>query len=217
LPPSAAVEVSAPPRFRYVPTFASSLGQDAIDLAEFAGLSLDGWQRDVLIGAMGRNRRWSAMEVALIVPRQNGKGAILEARQLAGLYLIDSDELQTHTAHRFDTCLDHFRRIRGLIEGNDTLLAKVRSIRDSNGKESIELKDGSRLAFKARSKGSGRGFSGDAVYFDEAFWLQDLGSLVPSLSARVDPQIWYTSSAPLPRSESDRLREIIRRGRSLCA
>jgi phage terminase large subunit-like protein len=213
--------VGCPPRFQHVPLFYSSAGRDAVDLAEFAGLTLDPWQCDVLEGALGTTAagRWAAMEVAVIVPRQNGKGGILEARQLFGLYLNPRDELQTHTAHRFDTCLDHFRRVRGLIEGNDELLAKVKrnGIKDSNGKESIELVDGHRLLFKARSKGSGRGFSGDVVYFDEAFWLLGLGDMIPSLSARVDPQIWYTSSAPLPRTESDILRSIIRRGRALCA
>jgi hypothetical protein len=207
------------PRFCHVPLYTSSLGRDAVDLAAYAGLDLDPHQQYVLEGSMGRTDadRWAALEVAVIEPRQNGKGGILEGRQLAGLYLVKTDQLQTHTAHRFDTCLDHFRRVRGLVEGNDELLSKVKSIRDSNGKESIELKDGKRLLFKARSKGSGRGFSGDVVYFDEAFWLLGLGDMIPSLSARVDPQIWYTSSAPLPRSESDILRSIIRRGRALCA
>jgi hypothetical protein len=211
--------VGCPPRFQHTPLFHSSAGRDAVDLAAFAGLELDPWQCDVLEGALGMTAsgRWAAMEVAVIVPRQSGKGSILEARQLFGLYLNRRDELQTHTAHRFDTCLDHFRRVRSLIEGNDELLSKVKSIRDSNGKESVELKDGKRLLFKARSKGSGRGFSGDVVYLDEAFYLQGLGDMLPSLSARQDPQIWYTSSAPLPRSESDLLRAIIRRGRALCA
>jgi hypothetical protein len=213
--------VGCPPRFQHTPLFHSSAGRDAVDLAAFAGLDLMPWQCGVLEGALGQTAsgRWAAMEVAVVVPRQNGKGGILEARQLFGLYLNPGDELQTHTAHRFDTCLDHFRRVRSLIEGNDDLLAKVKrnGIKDSNGKESVELKDGSRLLFKARSKGSGRGFSGDVVYLDEAYLLHGLGDMMPSLSAREDPQIWYSSSAPLPKVESDLLRAIIRRGRALCA
>ena len=221
---------AAPPRFRFVPLHASTAAQDAIDLGEAAGLTLDEWQQQDLRDAMSRtvHDRWAATEVGLVVPRQNGKGSILEVRQLWGLFLSKHDVLQTHTAHRFDTCLDHFRRVVTLIEDTPELLALVKDngrgvgdrpsgIKDSNGKESIELANGRRLNFKARSKGSGRGFSGDAVYFDEAFWLDDLGSLIPSLSARTDPQIWYTSSAPLPRVESDRLRAVIRRGRALVA
>lgn len=227
---------AAPPRFRFVPLHASTAAQDAIDLGEAAGLTLDEWQQQDLRDAMARtvHDRWAATEVGLVVPRQNGKGGILEVRQLWGLFLSKDSVLQTHTAHRFDTCLDHFRRVVSLIEGTPELLALVKDngrgvgdrpsgIKDSNGKESIELAkskrfpQGKRLNFKARSKGSGRGFSGDDVYFDEAFWLDDLGSLIPSLSARRDPQIWYTSSAPLPRVESDRLRAVVRRGRALVA
>jgi hypothetical protein len=221
---------SAPPRFRYVPTFHSSLGRDAIDLAEFAGLTLDDWQQDIIEGSLGSTAagKWSASNVGVVLPRQNGKGGVLEARQLAGLYLVKSDRLQTHTAHRFDTCLDHFGRVCALIENTPDLLAEVldngrgiggrpSGIKDSNGKESITLRNGKQLRFKTRVKGSGRGASGDAVYFDEAYYLLDLGSLVPSLSARVNPQVWFTSSAPLPQVESDRLRKLMRQGRKLAA
>ena len=217
---------TAPPRFRHVPLHASTAGQDAIDLAAGAGLILDEWQRDVILGSMGRrpDGKWAAKQVGLVVPRQNGKGGILEARQLWGLFLNPRDRLQTHTAHRFDTCLDHFARISRLVEDTPELLARVKDngrgvgdrpsgIKDSNGKESIVLRDGSELRFKTRVKGSGRGASGDAVYFDEAYYLLDLGSLIPSLSARIDPQVWFVSSAPLPQDESNLLRGLIARGR----
>lgn len=220
---------AAPPRFRSVPLFLSSEGRDAIDLSAGAGLFLDDWQQDVIEGSMARNGRgkWAAMEVGLVVPRQNGKGGILECRQLHGLYLNPRDRQQTHTAHRFDTCLDHFARVCALIENTPDLLAQVADngrgvkgrpsgIKDSNGKESITLRDGHTLRFKTRVKGSGRGATGDTVYFDEAYYLVDLGSLIPSLSAREDPQVWYTSSAPLPQAESDWLRGMVRRGRALC-
>lgn len=207
---------SAPPRFRNVPAAPSSAGQEAVDLAASAGLFLDPWQQDVLIGALGESADggWAATEVGVTLPRQNGKGAILEARELFGLFLDDRERLQTHTAHRFDTCLEHFKRIRDLIEGTPDLARKVKRIREANGDEGIELLDGSRLNFKARSKGSGRGFSGDLVVLDEAFWLMELGSLIPTMSGRPNPQVWYTSSAPLPRVESDVLRRIIKRGRA---
>ena len=222
-----AVMVSAPPRFRSVPLHFSTEGRDAIDLAAHAGLILDDWQRDIVEGSMGRTPagKWAASEVGVVVPRQNGKGGVLEARQLHGLYLNKRERQQTHTAHRFDTCLDHFARVVSLIENTPDLLAEVADngrgvngrpsgIKDSNGKESIKLRDGSELRFKTRVKGSGRGASGDAVYFDEAYYLLDLGSLIPSMSARPDPQVWFVSSAPLPQIESNHLRRMISRGRA---
>ena len=63
----------------------SSQGQDAVDLARMAGLRLDEWQQYVLAQGLAEERRnhWAAFEVALIVSRQNGKGAVRK-RGLAG-------------------------------------------------------------------------------------------------------------------------------------
>lgn len=212
---------AAPPRYQQAPPSVSSAGREAADLAASAGLVLDEWQVLVLERALGErpNGKWAALEVGLVVPRQNGKGSILEARELAGLFLFE-ERLQTHTAHRFDTCLEHYNRLRTLIEGCPDLHRRVKAMPDANGKEAIILKSGARLNFKARSKGSGRGFSGDLVVLDEAYWLHELGSMIPTMSARMGmtpggPQLWYTSSAPEARAESDRLRRLIRRGRSL--
>jgi hypothetical protein len=49
----------------------------------------------------------------------------------------------------------------------------------------------------ARTRTSGRGFSPDCLLLDEAFGLSEevLASVVPSMSARPNPQIWYLSSA----------------------
>jgi hypothetical protein len=202
-----------------------------IDLCGSHGLVLEPHQQHVLQGALGENPdpkrpgewRWAAFEVGVLEPRQNGKGGLITARELGGLYLF-REPLQTHTAHRFDTCLEGFRRIREIIDGYADLSKRVKRISDSHGQESIELYCDSkrqrltgptqRLNFKARSKGSGRGFSGDVVYLDEAFWLMELGSLLPTMSARPNPQLWYLSSHPLPRVESEVLRRLCKRGRA---
>jgi hypothetical protein len=204
------------PRYQLVPPAKSSAGIEAVELAASAGLILEPHQAHVLEGALGErpDGRWSAFEVGVVEPRQNGKGGIIAARELAGLYLF-GEELQTHTAHRFDTCLEGFRRIRDYIDGTPDLSRRVRKVTEAHGQESIELFNPTqRLLFKARSKGSGRGFSGDVVYLDEAFWLLDLGSMLPTMSARPNPQLWYLSSAPQPRIESDVLRRLCRRGRA---
>jgi phage terminase large subunit-like protein len=170
----------------------------------------------VLLGAQQERAdgKWAATEVGLVVPRQNGKTEILKVRETAGLVLW-GERLQTHTAHRMDTSQDHFRAMRDLFTNWSDLSRLVRKIPEGNGAEAIELMSGQRLVFKARAKQGGRGPSGDLVVFDEAFWLQDIASLVPSLSARPNPQIYYASSAPLDRPESDVLRRLVRRGRKL--
>lgn len=78
-----------------------SAGQDAIALASMAGLRLDDWQKFVLVNSLAKaGDKWAAFEVLCILSRQNGKGAILEARELAGLFLFN-EKLIIHTAHEF--------------------------------------------------------------------------------------------------------------------
>lgn len=206
------------PLYRHVPRGKSPAGQEAVDLAASAGLILDPWQASDLCGALTERRdgRWAAFEVAEIAPRQNGKNGILEARQLAGLFLF-GEKLQTHTAHRADATLEHFLRMKPLCQAVHDSISnpklKLRKISETNGQESIELMSGQRLNFKARSKDSGRAFSGQAVYLDEAMRLTDIAALLPTLSAQPNPQLWYYSSSPLPKMESDILRRICLRGR----
>jgi phage terminase large subunit-like protein len=187
------------------PPFVSSEGYRVTQLADAAGLHLDDWEAHVLDKGLARaaDGMWSAFEKALIVSRQNGKGAIIEALELAALFLDDFDaELILHSAHEFKTAAEGFRRILGRIENNPLFYRRVRQVHLQRGAESIELRNGKRLRFIARSSGSGRGFSADLVILDEAYELGDaqMAALLPTLSARPNPQIWYTSTAGMPTS-----------------
>ena len=86
------------------PSAVSSAGAEAVELAALAGLFLDPWQELVLQSALSERAdgKWAALEVGLVVPRQNGKGSILEARELAGMFLL-GEELILHSAHVFKT------------------------------------------------------------------------------------------------------------------
>lgn len=145
---------------------------------------------------------WVSFENYIEMPRQNGKGGVLEARQLAGLFLLNS-ELQIHTAHEFKTAYEHFRRLVDLVEGRDDLRRRVKRVRTGAGDQAIEMLNGNRIRFMARSGSSGRGFSADDLYLDEAQHLthQMVGAVLPSLSARPNPQVFLTGSAPMPTSE----------------
>lgn len=204
------------PRIHSAPPAEWSLGEDAIDLAKAAGLVLDPWQQLVLRGAMGERApdSWSAFEVGLVVSRQNGKGSVLEARELHALYLEPKTKLILHSAHEFKTASEAFLRIKSLVDNTDSLRKRVARMRTSHGEEGIELIDGSRLRFVARSTGSGRGFTGDLVILDEAYALPAaaMAALMPTLSARPNPQLWYASSAGM--AGSDQLRNLRTRGRS---
>jgi len=196
-----------------------SQGEDAIELAKQAGLVLDDWQQHVLRQALAtRGKRWAAFEVCLILARQNGKGAVLEALELAALFLFDDVQLILHSAHKFDTAADAFRRILGLIEANPDFSREVKKVIRSHGSESIELRNGKRLRFIARSNGAGRGFAADLVILDEAFNISDdaMASMLPTLSTRPNPQVWYTSTAGGPDSfQLGRVRDRGLRGSDL--
>jgi hypothetical protein len=74
----------------------------------------------------------------------------------------------------------------------------------SHGEEGIELKGGQRIRFRTRTKGGGRGFSGDFLALNEAMELPEstMGALLPTLSARPNPQVWYTGRRSTRRSTS---------------
>lgn len=201
------------PRVEAIPDYVSSAGLEAIEFCESFGLHLDPWQQYVLMHSLGEraNGKWASFEVGLLVPRQNGKGSVLEARELAGMFLFE-EELILHSAHEFKTAQEAFRRVLSHVENSDSLKKRVKSVRTSHGEEGIELRSGARLRFVARSTGSGRGFSGDLVILDEAYNLgpKAMSALLPTLSARPNPQIWYTSSAGI--ETSDQLRNVRQRG-----
>lgn len=186
------------PRILAVPDFVSSTGEEAIELAAMAGLELDPWQQFVITNALGERAdgSWAAFEVGIEVPRQNGKGGILEARELAGLFLL-GERLLIHSAHEFATAIEAFERMKVLLESCPDLDRRVKRITNSHGFEGIELKGGQRLRYKTRTKGGGRGFSADWVGLDEAMDIPEAmqAALFPTLSARPNPQIWYAGSA----------------------
>jgi phage terminase large subunit-like protein len=204
------------PRVEHLPPGrATSAGAEAVELAASAGLILDDWQAWVLDEALAERTdgQWAAFECGLIVPRQNGKGSILEALELAALFLFE-ERLIVHSAHEFKTAREHFLRMQTLVRSSPELDAQVKYIHTGAGTESIGLRNGARLNFVARSRGSGRGFSGDRIVLDEAFNLpeQSIGAMLPALSARPNPQVWYTSSAP--HADSHVLHALRRRGMS---
>ena len=172
---------------------------------------LDEWQQHVLRQALAMcGDKWAAFEVGLIVSRQNGKGSVIEALELAALFLFEDVDLILHSAHKFDTAADAFRRILWLIEQSPDFSGEVAKVIRSHGSESIELKNGKRLRFIARSSGAGRGFAADLVILDEAFAIGDdaMASMLPTLSTRPNPQVWYTSTAGMPTSvQLGRVRE----------
>ncbi|MEU3293011.1 terminase [Streptomyces longwoodensis] len=203
--------VQEPRLFTAPPAFLSSAGQEAVELAALAGLELMPWQQRVLdVGLREReDGQWAAFEVAVNVPRQNGKGGIIEARELAGLFLL-GERLIIHSAHEFKTSRVAFQRIQSLILGCPDLRKRVKRMLNNTTETSITLTTGQSLQFIARSGGSGRGWTGDCNILDEDMILGDdaMGALMPTMSAVENPQLWYFGSAGIgaPSVQLARLR-----------
>jgi phage terminase large subunit-like protein len=221
------------PRVELYPPHDRTFGPASVELTARAGQQLDGWQGDSLDLMLGlrADDKWACPEFAEWVSRQNGKGGIGEARVLAGFFIVH-EKLMLWSAHEVKTALEAFRRVEDLLYGLgrpggknliivENMPVQVRNaagrmvtelrdvpikVSNTNGKESFERLDTrQRLMFIARSKGSGRGFSGDLNVIDEcfAYTLEQQAALMPTLSARRNPQLVYLSSPPLDGESGD--------------
>jgi hypothetical protein len=203
------------PAYLWVPERAvSSSGALAVELAEQIGFTLDPEQVIALDALLSEQEdgRAAALENALIAARQNLKTFLYQIIALTCTYVLDA-RLLIWSAHHFATAMEAFRNLDEIISGTPSLARRVKRVSRANGDEGFELVTGQRLMFKARTKTGGRGLTGDVVILDEAFALSpaEMGSLLPTLSARPDPRVYYGSSAGL--LSSDVLRGIRDRGR----
>lgn len=215
------------PRVDTHPPISLTFGPEAVALAAIGGLTADPWQADAIdriLAVDPDTGKWACFEYCELVSRQNGKGTILEIRALAGLLLL-GEELIMWSAHEYKTAIEGFRRCLRLLRrlgtqvgNNENLIdvgGRLIKVNNTNGEEGFECLDtGQRLKFIARSKGSGRGFSGDVNIIDEAFayTLFQQEALFFTASARPNPQFIYTSSPPLDGITGDVLYGLRHRG-----
>ena len=193
------------PRYCSAAPYESSLGPRAVELAKSAGLVADDWQEFVCEKLLGLDAedRFVHFEGGVNVARQNGKDGILEILELDALFNWPGQNLIIHSAHEFATAQEHQLRLEALIQETPELHSRVKSrggYKHANGQESINLKDGSRIIFKARTKGGTRGFSCDLLIWNEAMVLPDavVGAMMPTLRASdapYGPLIIYAGSA----------------------
>lgn len=186
------------------PTFFSSLADDAIDLADLAGLELLPWEELIVRESLGERTDglWSAATVCLIVPRQNGKNVCVYARQLAGLFLLG--EQIVHTAHEFATADDAWKQLKELIESCDLDDEMIHPHLHGGANVSLRHSNGGFIRYRARGNGAMRGLTKIGLFIaDEAFAVtgQQMGAAKPIMQAADKRQLWLTSSAGFDESE----------------
>jgi hypothetical protein len=210
-------EVVTAPSTLWVPPRRGSYGPEIIDFADAIGLPLDVEQRRDIdaMASYGPGGRWLTLETAIIEGRQNGKTKdVVLPIAMADLWLFSDDPDKIFwTSHLMKTSRDTFDRVLQLIEGSELLSSRVKEIVEAKSEEAIILTSGASMEFVARTGGGGRGLGGKRLVFDEALFLSSapMGSLIPTLSARGNPQITYASSAG--KAGSDHLRSLQERGR----
>lgn len=198
------------PRIRVEPARVATDGPDAAELASAYGLVADPWQALVLDSWLGRdeNDKFTATSCGLSVPRQNGKNAILEMRELYGATVIGEKIL--HSAHEVKTHNAAFARLCSFFEDDESfpeLAEMLVRIRRTNGQEAIELNNGGVIRFSARSRGAARGMTFDLVVFDEAQELTDIqiAAMMSTMAAAPlgNRQLIYTGTPPGPDSPGE--------------
>lgn len=206
---------SQTPSVRIVPDSEYTDGYDAVKILKIGTLKPDAWQKNVLYDWMGRADvdTWSAPTCGLSVPRQNGKTLITTGRIIAGMIMYG--EWVIYTAHLQKTATETFMELKGFFE-SPGLKKYVKEIRAAIGRESINLTNGGRVVFVARTRNGGRGLHGDCLVFDEAQELttEQQASFLPAISASRNPQTIYLGTPPDENCTGTVFRKIRDRARN---
>lgn len=206
--------MSQAPRVHERPRASKTFGDLAADFAASYELAPDPWQQIVLDDWLAEKAgRWASLTCGLSVPRQNGKNALLEVRELFGM--VGRGEKFLHTAHEVKTARKAFKRLQHFFGTRPDdpgakfpeLNALVTEVRNVNGQEAIFLRNGGSVEIVARSKNSARGFTVDVLVMDEAQEMSedDLEALMPTTSSAPlrNPQWIFTGTPPGPNANGE--------------
>ena len=216
MPAADTTEVSAPPSYFHVPDGAVfTLADEIADVMAALGYTVELPERQVCraLYPQQANGDWAGLESGIAGPRQNIKTTAMIGGAVHDLWVQDVPKVNW-TAHEFKTSTETFGEFKRLIETHSWLSRRVKRIRESNGKEGIDLHSGAKLNILARTKRSGRGMGAGRLYGDEAlFWTDmQLGAIVPTMSAQRNAHLVHGGSPGMLQSAPwRRLRD---RGRS---
>lgn len=198
-------QVVREPLYRTVPDCRTSFGDLAARVGVELGLPPDAEQQVALDALFAETEPGIPRyrHVCVVATRQQLKSATLTIASATDLLLLGTPGA-VWTAHQSKTATKSYedlsRRIREHPEYRE-----VAGFRAGRGEEAIYLLDdpGISLEYRARSGGSGRGFTTERLTLDEALYLRagDIGALAPTMLTRRGGQIRYGSSAGLPGSE----------------
>lgn len=180
-----------------------SLAEKTIALLDSYNRSPLPWQKAILRRWMARDEedKWANQTAGLIVPRQNGKSWLAEARILGGMIFLG--EHLIYTAHQSSTVDEIKRRVlRFFYDAEPEIRDLLTTEFDKEPKsfDYIELRNGGRCVFRTRTRSSGLGFTSDTLIWDEHQESQDSHeeALLPTISAGPlqNPQVIMMGTPP---------------------
>lgn len=203
------------PAFWNCPDYALTIGPEVADLNRLFGYGPNPEQSLLLDGNFGMDRRGrlTAFEVFVLAARQNLKTGFFIQRAL-GKALLMKRRLQIWTAHKESATDQAFKEFVKMMERSAELSKRVRRMPEGKGSKAIEFTNGCTIVFRPRTGKAGQSMSADDVDMDEYFAVEPKheGSLLPTMSTRVNAQVGGASSAP--HKDSDTQRTLMARGRA---
>lgn len=202
------------PAYSVVPDWDYTLGPEVSDLCDFLRFTPDAEQEMIIDAAFGvKDELPAAAEGAVIAGRQTVKSSSLEMVCLGWMF-ITREPLVLWSAHEFSTTLETFLHMQKLIEANRWAVSKVKRFYASGSGVRIQMWDGRRMAFVARTTSGGRGKTGPKMILDEALELlpEHVGAMSAITSTWPSAQRFQGSSGA--KTYSTVLHNTIRRGRS---
>lgn len=209
------VAVVREPLFRRAPDCRGSFGDLAGRVGVELGLPPDEEQQAALdaIFAERAPGEPAARHACIVGARQNIKTSTLEIAAATDLLVLGVPEA-IWTAHESKTSSKSYADLLPRLIGHAEYAPLV-DYRGGRGEERIFLREDPRvsLEYRARSGGSGRGFTTSRLTLDEALYLRaaDMGALMPTMLTRRDAQVRYGSSGGFRSSEV--LRSLRQRAR----
>ena len=216
---SSTPKLSEAARHMVIPEGIATTGWPRVEAkAKQLGIGFDPWQQGAHTITLGKRAdgKYAATVGGIVwsIPRQVGKTYAVGGL-LITLCVLHPNTKVVWTAHHSRTSTSAFRSMRGMCRRKGVaphLGINERgkpSIRQSNGEQEIEFRNGSIIQFGARSQGFGRGFDSiDFEVFDEAQILDEkaLEDMVAATNQTRHPHgalIFYMGTPPRPGDPSE--------------
>lgn len=187
------------------PSWAHTFGPQVADVCALGDYAPDAEQAMLLdpIFGVAESGLSAVFEADIVAARQNLKTGLIVQCIVGWLVVTEHREI-VYSAHSLAAAQQAFETTAAVLEASPALsrlLKPKRGDRDGviegNGRWAIEMRNGCRARFVTRGPTTGRALAGDRVVLDEGFAVTptQIGSLLPVMSARPDPQYLLASSA----------------------